>query len=87
MTRLENLELRVSQLEKAVAQLTTRPTAGTCCLCGQPAPITDRWGEGPDSWGHNPEPLASEGRCCSDCNSTRVIPARLGRMVRRKKKE
>ena len=34
----------------------------------------------PNGWdgGHNPEPLA-EGRCCGDCNDTRVIPARLER--------
>ena len=32
----------------------------------------------PNGWdgGHNPEPLA-EGRCCGDCNDTKVIPARL----------
>jgi hypothetical protein len=32
-----------------------------------------------DPYGHNPEPLASikDGVCCSECNSSKVIPARL----------
>lgn len=38
-----------------------------CVLCG--API--------DGHGNNPEPLAAGGRCCNDCNSVRVIPARM----------
>ena len=31
-------------------------------------------------WGNNPEPLKEfeDGRCCNSCNSTKVIPARLG---------
>lgn len=28
--------------------------------------------------GHNPSPVSETGRCCSDCNETKVIPARLG---------
>lgn len=44
----------------------------TCILCDGPY----------EGMGHNPEPLASydDGRCCSECNDTRVIPARLGLM-------
>ena len=39
-----------------------------CCLC-------DSKYEG---HGHNPLPLYNkEGRCCSSCNMTKVIPARL----------
>ena len=31
------------------------------------------------AYGHNPEPLA-EGRCCTSCNDTLVIPARLAQL-------
>jgi len=31
-----------------------------------------------DKWGHNPEPLKTfDERCCTECNSKKVIPARL----------
>jgi hypothetical protein len=46
-----------------------------CCLCGEEIPVVNGWAEG-----HNPDPLAigEDDRCCSDCNATKVIPARLG---------
>jgi hypothetical protein len=28
-------------------------------------------------YGHNPAPLADEGRCCDQCNYTKVIQARI----------
>lgn len=37
-----------------------------CCLCGGDA------GE----YGNNAHPL-KDGKCCDDCNTTKVIPARL----------
>ena len=47
----------------------------TCCLCG--GEIEVQFG----GWagGHNPAPVATEegGRCCSDCNTLKVIPTRL----------
>ena len=39
-----------------------------CCICG--AGVTD------GSWPHNPDPFEGEA-CCTDCNNTQVIPARL----------
>ena len=45
----------------------------TCCICGQVF----------IGWGNNPEPVAKDGECCSDCNANRVIPARLKQMMRR----
>ena len=39
----------------------------TCCLCGGQY----------DEEGHNPDPLVMEGRCCTACNVTVVIPARI----------
>ena len=39
-----------------------------CCLCNKKF----------SGYGHNPLPLYnSEGRCCTSCNMTQVIPARL----------
>ena len=39
-----------------------------CSLCGKQC----------EGFGHNPEPLKRfEERCCSDCNMSKVIPARL----------
>lgn len=39
-----------------------------CCICLK---------EIDDEYGHNPYPVKEEGRCCTECNKTRVIPARL----------
>jgi len=49
-----------------------RPLA-ICILCGALL----------DGMGHNPEPLADydEGRCCTECNDTKVIPARLAHLM------
>ena len=41
-----------------------------CCLCDKF--ITD--------YGNNAQPL-KDGNCCSECNATKVIPARLGLIV------
>jgi len=43
-------------------------STGACCLCGG----TYR------NFGHNAAPL-SDGRCCDDCNYTKVLPERLRR--------
>ena len=52
----------------------------TCILCGEEM---ERWPGGVGFYGHNAEPLAN-GRCCSDCNSSRVLPARLAEISQRK---
>lgn len=41
-----------------------------CCICGNRI----------IGWGNNPRPVREEGRCCSDCNMTVVLPERLKRM-------
>ena len=41
-----------------------------CVICG----------ETNDEFGHNPEPIA-EGTCCTECNSTKVIPARMKQLT------
>ncbi len=38
-----------------------------CALCSN-----EFWG-----YGNNPDPLAKKGLCCDECNTTKVIPARL----------
>ena len=38
-----------------------------CCLCGD-----EHYG-----YGNNPDPIKKEGKCCDDCNMSKVIPARF----------
>tara|TARA_Y100000310_G_scaffold338715_1_gene429211 strand:+ start:1654 stop:1806 length:153 start_codon:yes stop_codon:yes gene_type:complete len=46
-----------------------------CCLCGKEIEVeVNGWSEG-----NNAEPL-KDGRCCNDCNASKVIPARLEKM-------
>lgn len=42
-----------------------------CCLCKNEIEAVRGWAEG-----NNAEPVM-DGRCCDDCNMSRVIPARL----------
>ena len=44
-----------------------------CCLCGDDI---EEW-PGGGSYGHNPDPLGDDDRCCDTCNGTKVLPARL----------
>ena len=32
--------------------------------------------------GHNPYPIKDKGRCCDDCNSTIVVPARFAGLMK-----
>jgi hypothetical protein len=47
-----------------------------CSICGGPIDVHQ-----PHGWvyGHNAQPV-NDGRCCSECNSMVVIPARLQRI-------
>lgn len=51
-----------------------------CCLCGNDIDF-QRDEKGKIFWtdGHNAEPL-KDGRCCSVCNETKVIPERIKHM-------
>ena len=51
-----------------------------CCICGHDIQPVGDWRHG-----HNAEP-AADGRCCDECNSLVVIPARIAGMMKRKKK-
>ena len=46
---------------------------GKCCICGKEY----------THWGNNAEPVKS-GRCCDECNATRVIPARIEELRKEK---
>jgi len=45
-----------------------------CCFCQTTIEVK------PSGWdkGHNAEPVKTNGRCCSDCNHSIVIPFRMG---------
>jgi len=45
-----------------------------CSLCRNEIEVVGSWTEG-----HNAHPL-NDGRCCSDCNDTKVIPERNARI-------
>ena len=50
-----------------------------CCICGKPIEEEHGW-----TLGHNADPLdTGHGRCCDECNYTRVIPARFSRLAKR----
>ena len=47
-----------------------------CVICNEDIGVqANGW-----SGGHNAEPVES-GRCCTDCNQTKVIPARIDEMI------
>ena len=41
-----------------------------CCICNRPI----------IGYGNNPWPVKEEGECCDECNTTKVVPARLRQM-------
>lgn len=41
-----------------------------CCICGCEFA----------GWGNNPWPVKEDGECCDECNTFKVIPARLRQM-------
>ena len=45
-----------------------------CCICKKPIDTVGSWAHG-----HNAEPI-KQGQCCSLCNATKVIPARIARI-------
>lgn len=47
--------------------LVQEPETKKCVLCNSVL----------ETYGNNPAPLAQDGECCDDCNSTKVIPARV----------
>ena len=43
----------------------------TCCLCGKKCE---------NEFGNNAWPLKDNGKCCDECNITKVVPARMEMM-------
>ena len=60
-------------------QTQTESMIQDCVLCGLKIPPEYDPKTGEPFWygGHNPQPLANNGRCCDVCNHTKVIPARM----------
>jgi hypothetical protein len=54
-------------------------TDKVCCLCSGKIDIQYHPTTGKKIWelGHNAQPIR-DGQCCSFCNDTKVLPARLG---------
>ena len=49
-----------------------------CVICGDPIDVQlNGW-----TGGHNAQPVA-DGQCCSDCNTTYVLPERLSALLRK----
>lgn len=42
-----------------------------CCLCGKVF----------NGYGNDPWPVKDSGRCCDKCNTEKVIPARLNKLL------
>jgi hypothetical protein len=62
------VEEQIAENDQAIemADDTDDAEEGPCSICGQQY----------QDWGNNAAPV-NDGRCCNECNSTRVIPARL----------
>lgn len=57
-----------AELDKANRMFQRKAELGTCCICKQHM-------ETP--FGNNPHPIRKRGKCCEECNTTKVIPARM----------
>ena len=51
--------------------MTEKPETKTCSICQGEIDVQGTWRHG-----HNAEPI-NDGRCCTECNNTKVIPARI----------
>jgi len=57
------------EMYQRIQDLKSKPT---CCLCGNLCDCP---------YGHNPYPLAEDGKCCNSCNASKVIPARMKGLI------
>jgi hypothetical protein len=62
---MRNKTSSASQRQRTI-DLFLEDAAGCCSMCRQPFV----------GWGNNAQPI-NDGRCCSGCNQTVIIPARL----------
>lgn len=62
-------------MDDATIKTSSSRNGMTCIICGDPIPKDAKgWGGG-----YNAEPI-KDGRCCSKCNQTLVVPERLKRI-------
>ena len=47
---------------------TAMPRLAVCCLCKTKDTV---------GYGNNPSPFKNKGKCCDECNLTKVLPARM----------
>lgn len=59
-------------VSKAEERRYKRYQESRCVLCGDQI----------EGYGHNPQPVAQKGRCCTFCNDTKVIPTRISNLRR-----
>lgn len=48
-----------------------------CSICNKEIPVKGKWTQG-----NNAQPI-NDGRCCDYCNDTKVLPARLERLMKK----
>ena len=60
-------QLYMEQQKQRSKENTAKYKPYKCCLCNR-----QKYG-----FGNNPAPVKEEGRCCDECNSKKVIPARM----------
>jgi len=63
-------QLFMEQQKQRSKENTAKYKPYKCCLCKK-----QKYG-----FGNNPAPLTEDGRCCDECNSKKVIPARMKMM-------
>lgn len=59
--------IRRNKFKETIKDITEPEKPKECCLCGKPL----------DNFGNDPWPLEDKGRCCDDCNTNLVVPARI----------
>lgn len=52
----------------------------TCCICQNPIDVNaiSGWTQG-----HNAAPVVEDGRCCTSCNASVVVPSRINQIISR----
>ena len=53
----------------------TKPNEFICCICGKRI----------RNHGNNPWPIKRSGKCCDECNTNIVIPARVDKVLKESK--
>ncbi len=54
--------------EQTKTAMPAMPRLAVCCLCKTKDTV---------GYGNNPSPFKNKGKCCDECNLTKVLPARM----------